>query len=276
MNERLCTLTIELLQLLKEEADRDGGIIRELREQNEDLKKERDELLKALARKDEEVSKALAQIEEYREYKRAMLEVGEMAQKLGFKNIYEVISTYPLDDVEREREIRRLVLAKWETFLKVYPGADVLKGTVICRIWADFKRAFGISRLVSLPRNLYPDAVKWLREYIPPLLSKYGPLSEKLMETRVKRGHNAKQAAVEIGVSRSTVSRWELGVQLPRVTVYQSLADYLGLTVMELEHLIDRQARHNELMETERVALPAVAGPERAVSGYLCSGARIS
>jgi transcriptional regulator with XRE-family HTH domain len=56
-------------------------------------------------------------------------------------------------------------------------------------------------------------------------------LKEKLRELREKKGLSQKKLADKLGVGRTTVTLWELGINKPRTDMLPSLAKVLGCKV---------------------------------------------
>lgn len=56
-------------------------------------------------------------------------------------------------------------------------------------------------------------------------------MKEKLRELREKKGLSQKQLADKLGVGRTTVTLWELGINKPRTDMLTSLAKVLGCKV---------------------------------------------
>lgn len=65
--------------------------------------------------------------------------------------------------------------------------------------------------------------------------------AEKLMELRRQRGLSQEQLGAEIGVSRQTVSKWELGSTTPELEKLIALSDYFEISIDELVGRIPRE-----------------------------------
>lgn len=67
---------------------------------------------------------------------------------------------------------------------------------------------------------------------------------------RDTKGLTQKELAKQLGVSKRTVSRWELGLDMPKRSLLIPLADCLGIMVSEL--LMGRRINPNEQMTLEQ------------------------
>lgn len=67
--------------------------------------------------------------------------------------------------------------------------------------------------------------------------------SEKLMSLRKARGWSQEQLGEQVGVSRQTVSKWELGDTTPEMEKLIALGDLFGIT---LDELTGREAAGSE------------------------------
>lgn len=56
-------------------------------------------------------------------------------------------------------------------------------------------------------------------------------MKEKLRELREKKGLSQKKLADKLGVGRTTVTLWELGINKPRIDMLPNLAKILGCKV---------------------------------------------
>ena len=63
--------------------------------------------------------------------------------------------------------------------------------------------------------------------------------NERLMALRKKQGLSQEELGFELGVSRQTVSKWELGQSYPDFQRLVLLADYFGISLDELVHGLD-------------------------------------
>ena len=63
--------------------------------------------------------------------------------------------------------------------------------------------------------------------------------NERLIDLRRKRGLSQEQLGYELGVSRQTVSKWELGQSYPDFQRLVLLSDYYGIGLDELVRGID-------------------------------------
>ena len=63
-------------------------------------------------------------------------------------------------------------------------------------------------------------------------------LSQLIADRRAQLGHSRAEAARVIGVTRNTTSRWERGY-MPFIAQYPALAEYLGISPLELRDLIE-------------------------------------
>lgn len=53
-------------------------------------------------------------------------------------------------------------------------------------------------------------------------------------KAREQKGMKQEELAREVGVERSTVTKWETGTSFPRATLLPKLAEVLGCTIDEL------------------------------------------
>lgn len=58
--------------------------------------------------------------------------------------------------------------------------------------------------------------------------------NERLMDLRKSKGLSQEELGEKIGVSRQSVSKWELGTSYPDFTRLVVLSDYYGITLDEL------------------------------------------
>ena len=55
-----------------------------------------------------------------------------------------------------------------------------------------------------------------------------------LLDKRKEKGFTQDDLAVELGIDRSTVAKWETGKAYPRASLLPKIAEILGCTVDEL------------------------------------------
>lgn len=58
--------------------------------------------------------------------------------------------------------------------------------------------------------------------------------SENLMRLRKQKGLSQEEFANEVGVSRQTVSKWELGVSTPEMEKLIQMSNFFGVSVDDL------------------------------------------
>jgi len=202
------------------------------------------------------------------ELKSTLNQMNTTAQNLGYDSIIHVLNATPINNSKKEREIRAAMLNKWDEFLLENNGADVLKETIINRMYADMFERFKVKRVVEIPRLLISDVIAWIEIYKARPIDRYGVFSRNLMLTRVEKKHKMPQAAKEIGVSSQTIGSWELGNYCPHPRCRQSVAEYLGINVTQLDLLIDKQkgivenvlfSGHDGLAITKSYTVPSTA-----------------
>ena len=59
-------------------------------------------------------------------------------------------------------------------------------------------------------------------------------IGKMILECRLEKGMTQAELAEKVGVSDKTISKWEKGNSLPKVSVFVNLADALGISVSEL------------------------------------------
>ncbi len=55
--------------------------------------------------------------------------------------------------------------------------------------------------------------------------------SEKLMDLRRREGWSQERLAEELGVTRQSVSKWEMGTAMPELGKLIALSDLFGVTI---------------------------------------------
>jgi len=83
---------------------------------------------------------------------------------------------------------------------------------------------------------------------------------QRLAGRRKSLGYSQERLAVEVGVDRTTVGRWERGETEPQPCIRARLCDALQITAGELDTLITAEPDHEKLLATLREA-PAVVTP---------------
>ena len=74
-------------------------------------------------------------------------------------------------------------------------------------------------------------------------------LAEKIQKLRKENGLSQDQLALELGVSRQSVSKWELGDSMPDIDKILQLADYFQVStdyllrkeIEKSKHIIDKR-----------------------------------
>lgn len=78
--------------------------------------------------------------------------------------------------------------------------------------------------------------------------------NERLMALRKKQGLSQEELGFELGVSRQTVSKWELGQSYPDFQRLVLLSDYYGLSLDELVRDLDVQDVREKNMSAEQLS----------------------
>lgn len=78
--------------------------------------------------------------------------------------------------------------------------------------------------------------------------------NERLFEIRKKKGLSQEGLAMELGVSRQTISKWESGQSYPDFERLVMLSDYFDMTLDELVKGIDVQDVRDKNLTDEKVA----------------------
>ena len=71
-------------------------------------------------------------------------------------------------------------------------------------------------------------------------------LAEKIQKLRKEKGLSQDQLALELGVSRQSVSKWELGDSIPDISKILQLADYFQVST---DYLLRDQIDHTSISE---------------------------
>ena len=90
--------------------------------------------------------------------------------------------------------------------------------------------------------------------------------SENLKKYRKKKQFSQETFAMELFITRQTVSKWEKGLSMPDVEMLLKIADVLGVSVNEL--LNDDQARKKENIRMNYDVIIVGAGPGGIFAAY--------
>lgn len=77
--------------------------------------------------------------------------------------------------------------------------------------------------------------------------------AENLMELRRQRGLSQEQLGAEIGVSRQTISKWELGSTTPELEKLMELSDFFDISI---DRLVGHTQEQNAVMPGAHVEAP--------------------
>lgn len=78
--------------------------------------------------------------------------------------------------------------------------------------------------------------------------------NEKLIELRKSKGLSQDELGNELGVSRQTISKWELGQSYPDFQRLVLLSDYFGLSLDELVKGVDVQDVRNKNLSEKQLS----------------------
>lgn len=83
--------------------------------------------------------------------------------------------------------------------------------------------------------------------------------SEKLLNLRTERGYSQEYLAEQLGVSRQSISKWELGTTLPEIDKLISISDFFDVSI---DYLLKSNVKLQQDDSFDRVVLKFLASAQ--------------